>query len=102
MSAVPYGLDMNYIYRRYIFFRRYSTNQGHFILFLDTPFSLIYISSFPSVLLRKFYIFNYSYLPAILKRWQNQCIKPTMIPFPESRPLRRKLFKELVRKPNEK
>tara|TARA_B100000401_G_C52326658_1_gene494349 strand:+ start:338 stop:466 length:129 start_codon:yes stop_codon:yes gene_type:complete len=39
---------------------------------------------------------------SFLELWQRKLKKPNMISFPESKELRRKLFKKLVKKTNEK
>tara|TARA_B100000945_G_C20121275_1_gene474957 strand:+ start:156 stop:281 length:126 start_codon:yes stop_codon:yes gene_type:complete len=36
-----------------------------------------------------------------IKYWQRSLKKPNMISFPESKEIRKKLFKEFVKKPNE-
>lgn len=39
---------------------------------------------------------------SLLETWQRKLNKPKMVSFPDSKELRRKLFKKLVKDPNDK
>ena len=75
--------------------------MGHYLLFIRIPFYFIYVSSFPTVMLRRFSLFDYNKYKIIIDYWQRNLNKPNMISYPESKDIRKKLFKELVKKPDE-
>ena len=92
---------MKYSRKRFLIFIRFTSIMGHYILFIRIPFYFIYVSSFPTVMLRRFSLCDYNKYKIIIDYWQRNLNKPNMISYPESKDIRKKLFKELVKKPDE-
>ncbi len=92
---------MNYRCSKFLIFFRYYSEMGHYIFFVRLPYYFVYISSFPTIMKRKFYFCDYLMYKSFLELWQRKLKKPNMISFPDSKELRRKLFKKLVNKKNE-
>ena len=92
---------MDYTCRKFFIFIKFSTEMGHYLFFIRIPFYFLYISSFPTIEKRRFYLCNYKMYKSSINYWQRLMKKPNMISFPESKEIRKKLFKEFVKKPNE-
>lgn len=76
--------------------------MGHYLFFIKLPSFFLYISSFPTVYKKKFHLCDQKTYKSILGVWQRNMLKPNFVNFPESRFIRRKIFREFVPKPNEK
>ena len=94
------GLINGFDCKKFFIFIKFYTKMGHYLFFIRIPFYL-YISSFPTIEKRRFYLCNYKVYKSSINYWQRLMKKPTMISFPESKEIRKKLFKEFVKKPNE-
>ena len=92
---------MDYDCKKFLIFIKFYTKMGHYLFFIRVPFYFIYFSSFPTIEKKRFYVCNYKMFKSSLNYWQRSMKKPTMINFPESKEIRRKLFKEFVGKKNE-
>ena len=71
--------------------------MGHYLFFIKIPFYFIYVSSFPTVMLKRFYLCDYNKYKFTLQFWQRNLSKPNMITFPDSKDIRKKLFKKLIK-----
>ncbi len=96
------GLNVEYKKYQFLFFIRFYNSFGHYLFFVKLPFRYVYFSSFPTVCEKKFLFCDYKSYKNIIKKWSKNFKKPNMISFPESKDIRRKLFKDLVPKPNER
>ena len=93
---------MDYKKSQFLCFIRFSNEFGHFLFFIKLFFKYVYVSSFPTVYEKRFFFCDYLIYKSIIKKWNKNRIKPEMVSFPESRDIRKSLFKKLVKKPNEK
>lgn len=92
---------MDYECSKFLIFIKFYTKMGHYLFFIRIPFYFIYISSFPTIKKRRFHMCNYQIYKSSINYWQRSMKKPNMISFPESKEIRKKLFKEFVKKSNE-
>tara|TARA_A100001035_G_scaffold254578_1_gene228510 strand:- start:122 stop:403 length:282 start_codon:yes stop_codon:yes gene_type:complete len=93
---------MSYRMSKYLCFIRFSNEYGHFLFFIKIFFKYLYVSSFPTVNEKRFLFCDYLIYKSIINKWSKNPIKPDMVSFPESRDIRKSLFKKFVKKPNEK